>query len=48
VTLLTLGTIAAGIWRREKSRWVSWLSLALVGFGVVLTLSRTVPNATTT
>jgi hypothetical protein len=43
--LLTFGAIVAQIVRREKSRWVGWLSLALVGFGVVLTLTRTVPNA---
>ena len=45
VMVLTLGAICMEIARGEKSRWVGWLSLALVAVGVVLTLTRTVPNA---
>ena len=45
VMLLTIGSIVAEIVRGEKSRWVGWGSLALVAFGVALTLTRTVPNA---
>lgn len=37
--------IVAQIVRREMRRWVGWVSLALVGVGVVLAPSRTVPNA---
>ena len=45
VMLLTIVSIGVGIARDETRRWVGWLSLAIVGFGVVYTLTRTVPNA---
>ena len=45
VMVLTLVAIGAEIARGEKRGWVGWASLAIVGLGVVLTLTRTVPNA---
>ena len=45
VMVLTLVAIGIQIAKGEKSGWVGWASLAIMGFGVVLTLTRTVPNA---
>ena len=45
VMVLTLVAIGIQIAKGEKSWWVGWASLAIMGFGVVLTLTRTVPNA---
>ncbi len=45
VMLLTLAAICVEIAQGEKRWWVGWASLAIVGLGVVLTLTRTVPNA---
>ena len=43
--LLTLAAIGAQIVHGDGRVWVAWLSLAIVGFGVVQALTRTVPNA---
>jgi hypothetical protein len=45
VMVLTLVAICVQIAQGGKRWWVAWASLAIVGFGVVLTLTRTVPNA---
>jgi len=45
VMLLTLAAIVAEIVRGMYPWWIGWVSLALVGSGVVSTLTRTVPNA---
>ena len=45
VMLLTVATIIAEIVEGVRPWWIGWLSLALVGSGVVSTLRRTVPNA---
>jgi len=45
VMVLTLGAIGVQVAQGGKRRWVAWVSLALVGFGVVFALTRTVPNA---
>lgn len=45
VMLLTVATIVAEIVQGVRPWWIGWLSLALVGSGVVSTLRRTVPNA---
>src|SRR5262245_16819231 len=45
VMLLTLATIVAEIVEGVHPWWIGWVSLALVGSGVVTTLRRTVPNA---
>jgi hypothetical protein len=45
VMLLTLAAIAAEIIHGVHPWWIGWVSLALVGSGVVSTLGRTVPNA---
>ena len=45
VMLLTLAAIVAEIVERVHPWWIGWVSLALVGSGVVSTLRRTVPNA---
>ena len=45
VMLLTLAAIVAEIVAGVSPWWVGWLSLALIGSGVVSTLRRTVPNA---
>ena len=45
VMLLTLAAIVAEIVESVHPWWIGWVSLALVGSGVVSTLRRTVPNA---
>ena len=45
VMLLTLAAIVAEIVEGMRPWWIGWVSLALVGSGVVFTLRRTVPNA---
>jgi len=45
VMLLTLAAIVAEIVEGVRPWWIGWVSLALVGSGVVFTLRRTVPNA---
>ena len=45
VMLLTLAAIVAEILGGVHPWWIGWVSLALVGSGVVSTLRRTVPNA---
>ena len=45
VMLLTLAAIVAEIVQRMQPWWIGWVSLALVGSGVVSTVRRTVPNA---
>ena len=45
VMLLTLAAIVAEIVESVHPWWIGWISLALVGSGVVSTLRRTVPNA---
>ena len=45
VMLLTLAAIVAEIPGGVHPWWIGWVSLALVGSGVVSTLRRTVPNA---
>jgi hypothetical protein len=45
VMLLTVAAIAAEIVQGVRPWWIGWVSLALVGSGVVSTLWRTVPNA---
>jgi hypothetical protein len=45
VMLVTVGAIVGEIVQRVHPWWVGWVSLALVGSGVVSTLGRTVPNA---
>jgi len=45
VMLVTLGAIVGEIVQRVHPWWIGWLSLALVGSGVVSALGRTVPNA---
>ncbi len=43
--LLTVAAIVAEIIRGVRPWWIGWVSLALVAFGMVSTLRRTVPNA---
>ena len=45
VMVLTLVAICVQIAQARGRTWVGWVSLALVGVGVALTLTRTVPNA---
>ncbi len=45
VMLVTCGAIIGEIVQRVHPWWIGWVSLALVGSGVVTTLGRTVPNA---
>ncbi len=45
VMLLTFAAIVAEIVESVQPWWIGWVSLALVGSGVVSTLRRTVPNA---
>jgi hypothetical protein len=45
VMILTLVAIIAQIVEAADPWWVGWGSLALAGSGLILTLSRTVPNA---
>jgi len=45
VMLLTTGAIVAEIAIGVHPWWIGWVSLILVGSGVVSTLRRTVPNA---
>src|SRR5262247_2585230 len=45
VMLLTIVAIVAAIVIGVHPWWIGWVSLALVGSGVVSTLRRTVPNA---
>lgn len=45
VMLITSAAIVAEIIRGVQPWWIGWASLALVAFGVVSTLRRTVPNA---
>ena len=45
VMLLTLAAIVAELVEGVHPWWIGWVSLALVGSGVVPTLTRTVPNA---
>ena len=45
VLLLTLAALVAEIVEGVHPWWIGWVSLALVGSGVVPTLTRTVPNA---
>src|SRR6516164_1601106 len=45
VMLLTLAAIVAEIVEGVHPWWIGWISLALAGSSVVLTLRRTVPNA---
>ncbi|HEY8155556.1 MAG TPA: hypothetical protein VII72_15625 [Myxococcota bacterium] len=45
VMVLTLAAIGVQAAQGGKRWWVAWVSLAIVGLGVVLTLTRTVPNA---
>ena len=45
VMLITTAAIVAEIVRGVHPWWIGWVSLALVGSGVVFTLRRTVPNA---
>jgi hypothetical protein len=45
VMLLTFAAIVAEIVEHVHPWWIGWVSLALVGSGVVSTLRRTVPNA---
>ena len=45
VMLITTGAIVGEIVQRVYPWWISWVSLALVGSGMVSTLGRTVPNA---
>jgi hypothetical protein len=45
VMLLTLAAIVAEIVEGVHPWWIGWVSLALAGSSVVLTLRRTVPNA---
>ena len=43
--LLTIAAIVAEIVEGVHPLWIAWVSLALVGSSVVLTLRRTLPNA---
>ena len=45
VMLLTLAAIVAQIVRGVHPWWIGWVSLALMGSGILSTLTRTVPNA---
>src|SRR5258708_29496469 len=45
VMLLTLAAIIAEIVEGVHPWWIGWVSLALVGTGIVSALKRTVPNA---
>lgn len=45
VMILTLVAIGVQIAQGGKRWWVAWVSLTLMGVGVALTLTRTVPNA---
>jgi hypothetical protein len=45
VMLLTLAAIVAEVIHGVHPWWIGWVSLALVGSGVVSTLGRTVPSA---
>ena len=45
VMLLTLAAIVAELVEGVRPWWIGWVSLGLVGSGVVPTLTRTVPNA---
>jgi hypothetical protein len=45
VMLVTVGAIVGEIVQRVRPWWIGWVSLALVGSGVVVTLGRTIPNA---
>src|SRR5262247_4557631 len=45
VMLLTVAAIVAEIVEGVHPWWIGWVSLILVGSGVVSTLRRTVPNA---
>jgi hypothetical protein len=45
VMVLTVAAIVAEIVEGVRPWWIGWVSLALVGTGVVSTLRRTVPNA---
>ena len=45
VMLLTVAAIVAELVEGVHPWWIGWVSLALVGSGVVPTLTRTVPNA---
>ena len=45
VMLLTIAAIVAEIVTGVRPPWIGWVSLILVGSGVVSTLRRTVPNA---
>ena len=45
VMVLTIVAICAEIHEGKTRWWIGWGSLAIVGIGVVFTLTRTVPNA---
>ena len=45
VMILTLVAIVAQIVEAADPWWIGWGSLALAGSGLILTLTRTVPNA---
>jgi hypothetical protein len=45
VMILTLAAIVAQIVEAADPWWIGWGSLALAGSGLILTLTRTVPNA---
>jgi hypothetical protein len=45
VMVLTLAAICAEIVQGENPWWIGWVSIALAGSGVVVTITRTVPNA---
>ena len=45
VMVLTLVALCVQVAQRGNRWWVAWASLAIVGFGVFFTLTRTVPNA---
>jgi hypothetical protein len=45
VMVLTIIAICGEIYEGRTRWWIAWGSLAIVGTGVVLALSRTVPNA---
>src|SRR5262245_5192486 len=45
VMVLTIVAICAEIHEGRTRWWIGWGSLAIVGIGVVFTLTRTVPNA---
>jgi hypothetical protein len=45
VMVLTLVALCAEVYQGRIRRWISWGSLAVLSLGVVLALTRTVPNA---